>query len=284
MFSRAHPPRYAVFAGAGQRGLAYAGVLTKIKAEYGMELCNTVLGAAGTSIGSFFALLVTCGFTADEILTELGATPMSELLSLNIGLLYSNYGMDDGVRIEAFVNRLLQSKLSMTKPTLKQLYERTKRTFVAVATDIGEYKPVYLSASTHPDMLVSRVVAISMAIPPLFCPFKHNGQTLLDGGFVDNFPMHIFPPELTVGFRTQWNAGFSLDGFEQYFGRLCYCAMAASEAAMWEKLPSETKARIITIPTGDVTTIDLRLTEDEKEQIINTGRNAELYAVFKQQL
>jgi len=281
MFNRAHPPRYAVFAGAGQRGLAYAGALTKIKVEYGMELCNTVLGAAGTSIGSFFALLVTCGFTADEILTELSATPMSELLSLNIGLLYSNYGMDDGVRVEAFVNRLLQSKLSMIRPTLKQLYERTKRTFVAVATDIGAYKPVYLSASTHPDMPVSRAVAISMAIPPLFCPFKQNGQTLLDGGFVDNFPMHLFHPDLTVGFRTQWNAGFSLDGFEQYFGRLCYCAMAASEAAMWEKLPVETKARIITIPTGDVTTIDLRLTEDEKEQIINTGRNADLQGVFR---
>ena len=205
---------------------------------------------------------------------------MSELLSLNIGLLYSNYGMDDGVRIEAFVNRLLQSKLSMTKPTLKQLYERTKRTFVAVATDIGEYKPVYLSASTHPDMPVSRAVAISMAIPPLFCPFKHNGQTLLDGGFVDNFPIHLFPFDLTVGFRTQWNAGFSLEGFEQYFGMLCYCAMAASEAAMWEKLPENTKSRIVTIPTGDVTTIDLRLTEAEKGQIIGTGTATNLSAVF----
>lgn len=168
MFSRAHPPRYAVFAGAGQRGLAYAGVLTKLKAEYGIELCNTVLGAGGTSIGSFFALLITCGFTADEILTELSATPMSELLSLNIALLYTNYGMDDGIRVEMFVNRLLHSKLGMTKPTLKQLYDKTKCTFVAVATDIGKYTPVYLSAKTHPDMPVSKAVAISMAIPPFF--------------------------------------------------------------------------------------------------------------------
>jgi len=281
MFSRAHPPRYAVFAGAGQRGLAYAGVLCKLKAEYGLELCDVVLGAGGTSIGSFFALLVTCGFTSEEILMELNATPMSELLSLNIGLLYSNYGMDDGIRLEAFVNRLLQKKMDMIKPTLKQLYERTKCTFVGVATDIGLYKPVYLSARTYPDMPVSRAVAISMAIPPVFCPFKHNGQTLVDGGFVDNFPMHLFPPDLTVGFRTQWNAGFSLDGFEQYFGRLCYCAMAASEAAMWEKLSDETKARIVTIPTGDVTTIDLRLNEDEKEQIISTGRATLLNKVFK---
>lgn len=280
MFSRAHPPRYAVFAGAGQRGLAYAGVLCKVKAEYGLELCDVVLGAGGTSIGSFFALLVTCGFTSEEILAELSATPMSELLSLNIALLYTSYGMDDGIRLESFVNRLLQKKLNMIKPTLKQLYERTKCTFVAVATDIGLYKPVYLNAKTHPDMPVSRAVAISMAIPPLFCPFKYNGQTLLDGGFVDNFPMNLFPSELTVGFRTQWNAGFSLDGFEQYFGRLCYCAMAASEAAMWEKLPEETRTRIVTIPTGDVTTIDLRLSADEKEQIIKTGQSAKLQSVF----
>lgn len=280
MFSRAHPPRYAVFAGAGQRGLAYAGVLCKVKAEYGLELCDVVLGAGGTSIGSFFALLFTCGFTSEEILAELSATPMSELLSLNIALLYTSYGMDDGIRLESFVNRLLQKKLNMIKPTLKQLYERTKCTFVAVATDIGLYKPVYLNAKTHPDMPVSRAVAISMAIPPLFCPFKYNGQTLLDGGFVDNFPMNLFPSELTVGFRTQWNAGFSLDGFEQYFGRLCYCAMAASEAAMWEKLPEETRTRIVTIPTGDVTTIDLRLSADEKEQIIKTGQSAKLQSVF----
>ena len=280
MFTRANPPRYAVFAGAGQRGLAYAGVLCNLKTTYVLELCAAVLGAAGTSIGAFFALLVTCGFTSKEILAELTATPMSELLSLNIGLLYSSYGMDDGVRLEAFVNRLLFKKLNMVKPTLKQLYDRTLRTFIAVATDMGLYKPVYLSASTHPDMTVSRAVAISMAIPPVFCPFKHGALTLVDGGFVDNFPMHLFPPDLTVGFRTQWNAGFSLDGFEQYFGRLCYCAMAASEAAMWEKLAPEVKARIVTIPTGNVTTIDLRLTEDEKKLIIETGRGAVLSTIF----
>jgi hypothetical protein len=56
--------------------------------------------------------------------------------------------------------------------------------------------------------------------------------------------------------------------------------MAASEAAMWEKLPGETKSRIITIPTGDVTTIDLRLTEEEKEQIVQTGTAAVLNTVF----
>ena len=314
-FSRANPPRYAVFAGAGQRGLAYAGALHALRAYSGVELGHSVLGAAGTSIGAFFALLVSCGYTADEILRDVVCTPVSQLLSMNLGTLYTHFGMDDGATLQAFVNRLLQAKLGLRQPpTLLQLYERTRRVFVAVATDLSSYSPVYLSSSSHPHMAAAQAVAISMALPPYFCPTQvpaargGGGQPLLDGGFVDNFPMHLFPAEYTVGFITAQPGGppppFALQdaGLHSYLERLFSCAMGASDAAQWDRLPAEVKAlRVVTVMTAPphpaaatttteaaaaaaavqpqhVSAFDIHLTHEQQLEIVNMGTSAHIFA------
>ena len=274
VFTSGSPPKYAVFSGGGQRGLAYAGAIRALKDVHGIHLARGIKGAAGTSIGAMFALFMVLGLEAEEVEREIEDTDMHALLSMNIGLLLTRYGLDDGQRLETRINSLIYRFTRLTKPSLAELKAVTGREFTCVATDVCVNKPFYMSSATAPSMPASKAVAISMAIPPVFCPTHYEGKVLVDGGFVDNFPMTVFPLQETLGLRVNWTCGFSLDSMDKYFGRVSYCALAASEEALLKRLTAEQMAQILVIEVGDISTFDLRLNDQEKRMIQDIGKTA----------
>lgn len=274
VFTSVSPPKYVVFSGGGQRGLAYAGAITALKDVYGIHLSRGLKGAAGTSIGAMFALLMVLGLDAKQVEQEIEDADMHALLSMNIGLLLTRYGLDDGQRLETRINSLISRFTRLTKPSLAELQAFTGREFKCVATDVCLNQPFYMSAATTPDLPVAKAVAISMAIPPIFCPTPYQDKVLVDGGFVDNFPMHAFPLHETLGLRVNWTCGFSMDSMDKYFGRVSYCALASSEAALLDKLTVEQQAQILVIEVGDISTFDLRLSDQEKRIIQDIGKTA----------
>ena len=190
-FSAANAPKYAVFSGGGQRGLAYLGALGALQQVHGIDLAKALCGAAGTSVGALFALFMVLKLSPSQASKEMKGTGFRDICSLNPGMLFTRYGMDDSERLRARLDDLLTRHTGLPKPvTLAQLYARTGRELVCVATDISTASPYYISARTEPDMPVSRAVAVSMSIPLVFCPFLHNGKVLVDGGLADGFPMH----------------------------------------------------------------------------------------------
>ncbi len=60
---------------------------------------------------------------------------------------------------------------------------------------------VYFSKETHPDMNVIDAVCMSMAVPCIFACGKYEGQTYVDGGMKEEFPLTPFfvkkPHEVT---------------------------------------------------------------------------------------
>jgi predicted acylesterase/phospholipase RssA len=274
LFSSERVPKYVVFSGGGQRGLAYAGAITALSDVYNINLAHGLHGAAGTSIGAMFALFMVLKLGAQEVEQEIQDADMHSLLSMNIGMLLTRYGLDDGQRLEARINAVIRRFTRLTNPSMVELERFTGRAFTCVATDVCTNKAFYMSATTVPDMPVSKAVAISMAIPPVFCPTHYKDKVLVDGGFVDNFPMHLFPLHETLGLRVNWTCGFTMDSMDKYFGRVTYCALAASEEALLNKLTAEQKARVLVIEVGDISTFDLRLNDHQKRIIQDIGKTA----------
>ena len=260
---------YLVFSGGGSRGLSFVGALVELE-KRGLSF-RQLKGVAGTSIGALIAVLVACGYSTAELTEVVCATDMSQLFSLNLGLLVTKFGMDDGTRLRAYIEQLLVKKLGKARMTLAEFRLQTGVDVVVVATDLNTNSAVYLRADTHPILQVSEAVATSMAIPPVFAPRQLDGATLVDGGFTDNFPMHLFPAVETLGMRAHWNCAFKLNSVDQYFSRVAYCALSISENAQWEQLSALHKKRVVNIDTGDIQTVDLRLTEEEKLNIVHTG-------------
>ena len=272
--------RYLVFSGGGTRGLSYVGALDALQRR-GLDFARrgVLLGTAGTSIGSLIACLVAAGFSAEELTHTFCALDMSSLFSFNLALILLRFGLDDSGRLMAFIDAQLHRKLGSAgggaqRWTLADMRARTGVDLVVVATDLARDVPVYLRAASHPRLAVSEAVAASMAIPPVFAPISVGSQLMVDGGLADNFPLQLFPASQTLGMRVHWTSAFTLDTLDQYFSRVAYCALSASEAAQWSRLPAEAKARTVEINTGNIQTVELRLDDAEKHRVIASGKEA----------
>jgi NTE family protein len=155
--------------GGAARGWAHIGVLRALD-EFGLKVGII----AGTSIGA-----VVGGCYAAGKLDELEAfvrvlTPRSVLRYLDLDL--RGGGLMSGARLR----RTLDTELDSV------LIEDLSTTFVAVATEFGSGREVWLNKGP----LVNAIRA-SYALPGVFRPIQINGRWLMDGAFVNPVPVAV---------------------------------------------------------------------------------------------
>jgi len=185
------------FSGGGARGIAHVGVL-KVLEEVGIKIDYIT----GTSMGSIVGGLHSIGYTAleleeiilsqnwDEILLDeislrsisieekddqdiyIGSFPIEEgKLNLPVGLVA-------GQQVHALVNKLCLSVHHIED------FSKLPIPFLCIATDIETGEEVILNSGFLPD-----AIRASMSIPSLFAPIEIEGQLLVDGGLLRNFPV-----------------------------------------------------------------------------------------------
>jgi predicted acylesterase/phospholipase RssA len=261
--------RHVVFSGGGQRGFAYVGALLALQ-QRGVRL-DRLLGAGGTSIGALFALLTCVGYSPQEMEKMVYGVEVSQLIDFNLSTLLREFGLDDGTKVRGYMETLLRKKELDTRTTFAQLRELKQKHLLMVGCNIHDYSEYRMDWESTPDMPIVDACAISMALPLMFAPTKHEGGLYIDGGLVNNFPMQYFSPESTVGLRLGWKTAFNLDTIDQFLARVAYCALGKSEQIQWLTLDERHKANTITIDVGDVSTLNLRMTRRHKEIILQKG-------------
>jgi NTE family protein len=155
-----------VLSGGGARGFAHLGLMQALN-EAGIY--PDVI--SGTSAGALVGVLYADGYTPKEILEIMNsgsrldfmrpAMPREGLLQLN------------------GIHKILKAHLRAK--TFKEL----KIPMFVTATDINNGKAVYFSQG----QLLDPVIA-SASIPVLFQPVKINDISYVDGGVLDNLPVH----------------------------------------------------------------------------------------------
>lgn len=90
-------------------------------------------------------------------------------------------------------------KSSPDRDTLSftQFFALTGVNLIVTGTNITLNKPEYFSKDFTPDFPVVEAIAISMALPPVFKPIfvidvNSNENLYVDGGMLNNFPIHAF--------------------------------------------------------------------------------------------
>ena len=270
-----------VFSGGGVRGLTYCAVLHELYSLTGFDFFSRkrkLKATAGTSIGSVFAVMVAAGYTPQELMQHADAFQIDHIMSVDITSLFSTWGFDNGSKLKKWIEDLLFTKTGKRNLTFKDLHEISNIHTTCVSVDLHECDPVYFNATNTPDVQICDAVAASMAIPPFFCPQKLvvNGRErmLIDGGFMRNFPVSIFPPEKTLGIRIKWDVAFNLNSMEQYYSRVIYCALYSSEESQWARLDDAYKPNIINVDVGDISTMNFRLPRAFMSRMLDNGRNA----------
>ncbi len=155
--------------GGAARGWAHIGVLRALD-EAGLKIGII----AGTSIGAVVGGCYAAGKLAELDTYVRMLTPSSVLRFIDLDL--GGSGLMSGARLRRTFDRELAGIQ----------IEDLAATFVAVATEIGTGREVWLNSGP----LVSAIRA-SYALPGMFRPIQINGRWLMDGAFVNPVPVAV---------------------------------------------------------------------------------------------
>ena len=184
-----------ILSGGGVRGLYYLGFM-----KYFKDRLQQFKNLVGTSIGSFFAVAISLGYTEQEIRPHvLNILDYNRVKSLKVFDFLENLGLDDGTKMEHYIKKMIRDKFGKKELTFKQLYETYHKNVTITAISIEDNCVIYFSKESHPLMKVWKAVRMSMTVPFLFKPYVYKEKNYIDGGLRHNFPIDLYPSKYTLG-------------------------------------------------------------------------------------
>ena len=208
--------RNLVMEGGGIRGIAYGGALLELEQR---GILRGLERVGGTSAGAIQAALLAVGYSAQEIIDVVNATPIQRL---NDGRfiffggthrLVKEYGWYRGDEFATYLSALVAHKTQQPNLTLGALHELARqqpgrfRDLYTTGTNLTMQRVQIFSFETTPTMRVADAVRISMSIPLYFRAVLLDAdnkvitgtptpgqpvQVLVDGGLLANYPIDLF--------------------------------------------------------------------------------------------
>jgi predicted acylesterase/phospholipase RssA len=203
-----------VFEGGGAKGLCYVGALEECEKQ-GVNF----RAVAGSSAGAITAMLVACGYTAEEIKAEMPVAFKALGSKSRAAASLRRRSILSNDRLRKWLADRLAHKLpdiaAQRDPTFADLRATGDPcdTLYVVTMDLATGQPFVLSPDLTPDVSVADAVVASSAIPVAFpaqrFEIDREVRRLVDGGVWANYPSFIF---LDADFRASHTLH---DGAEQ---------------------------------------------------------------------
>jgi NTE family protein len=289
-----------VFSGGGVKGLAFAGGL-QAAAEAGYD---EWVRLAGTSAGAITAMALAVGYDANGLRKMLSEVDFGEIADygplgeVEIPVNLERYkGATKGKALHEWIRSLLAN--APNPATTFGDLEPGKLQVVGV--DLAHSRMVvfpqdvalYLDEDGKPlvpdDFPIADAVRISAGFPYFFPPLSlRDAQTkkesvLVDGGVTSAFPIFLFdkpdPKHPTWGFRLYGGSGPEKPSYTEIDGPLwpvdMLKAIVDTSINALDKLEMVAfQPRTISIPTGDIPTLDFSLSDAQKKELYDFGYEA----------
>ncbi len=152
--------------GGGARGIAHIGALKALE-EKGIvpEIVS------GTSAGSIVGSLYAAGHSPEQIMEIVEDSSLFKVFRPNL----KTSGLSD----LSYLEEIIEEKIPGNN------FENLQKPFYAAVSNITEGHREYISTGK-----LSDAVMASCSIPAVFNPVKINDKSYVDGGFMDNLPVH----------------------------------------------------------------------------------------------
>ena len=212
------PPAYRnlILKGGGIRGIAYGGALQELESR---GVLAGIRRVGGTSAGAIQAALLAVGYSAQEIIEVVNATPIQRLNDgqfIFVGgtrRLLKQYGWYRGDELSRYLSELVGRKTQRPDLTLDELHALALaepgrfRDLYTTGTNLTQQRSQVFSYETDPTLRVADAVRISMSIPLYFRAVLLDAQNhviitsptpgqpvqvLVDGGLLANYPIDLF--------------------------------------------------------------------------------------------
>lgn len=188
-----------VLSGGGVRGLAFVGCIEVLESQPYFPFFRNFIGA---SVGSIFALFLTCGYSSSEIVefinTHVMDSKYTQLNFKNIMNFYTTCGLDDGTNLMEIIKLILTNKGCEPDITFMQLGKKMGRNLIVTGSNLTNHSIEYFNIDNSPDMPVHVAIRISTCVPLIFTPVVYNDSYYVDACIYNNFPIEYFKRESTT--------------------------------------------------------------------------------------
>lgn len=216
---------------------------------------------SGSSAGSILALFIAMGMSIDEIIDIALSLNVPEFVKIRISPFFNKFGFVD---IEPVRDEII--KICGRNPTFAELDMKIYVSAYCLNTSSTEY----FSKDTHPDMKVIDAVCMSMAIPLIFTCGKYNGNTYIDGGTQERFPLTPFldkKPHEVLCIKTKINKLYQdeINTPGQFVEALIRSVIMDRDTSNRENI------KVVELDMGDTNIFNFNMDYEEKIKLYNLG-------------
>lgn len=270
-----------VFKGGGVLGIAYAGAIEALEKE---GILSQVKRTAGTSAGAVAAVLISLGYSSNEIVKVLGNTNFKKFQDdLNPLKLTKKYGLYRGEKLLKWVQDIMHQKTGNKDLTFAELENQGYKTLKVFASDLNTTSLTEFSCDKTPNVKIAESIRASMSIPLFFDAWKFpdeqpNNHIYVDGGVLYNYPITAFGDlDKTLGFFIDINElddGLDFNDVSSYLKHLFRTVLNAQDVDFYKTLESD-KTTVI-IKNKGIAITNFNLTKEQKDILYLEGKNATL--------
>jgi NTE family protein len=269
-----------VISGGGVKGIAYIGVLKKLKEmELTKKIKLDIKRICCVSVGCLFGLMYILGYGSDEMKYEVMNKNFDELKNVKFTNIIKEYGLDNGECIITWIETLMIKKGYSKDMTMKELYEITNVKLQIVTTDLSKYDYYIFDSDKTPDVKVTFAIRLSISIPFIFTAEKYEGNIHVDGALINNYPIRLFKNELehvlgikivTYGELESHNVMNDIKELDEYIKHVMTLFFIQKEKNIL--LSEQYNEHTIYINTEkEHTAINFKLKKNEKKRLIELG-------------
>ena len=203
-----------IFEGGGVRAVVYSGAIKKLEE---VDMIKDINCIAGTSSGAQTAALLCTGYNSKELEDALRNAPWDKIFHGNIlnikciYLLFSKFGLNNGIYLEKYLDYLIFKKIGIRHLTFEELYNKTKIHLKIGVCSLKCQEFKYIDHLTYPDMPVSKGLRASSSIPFILSSTKWKDELFIDGGLIGNLPITSFPENNCLAITLSSNYEFNLE-------------------------------------------------------------------------
>lgn len=269
------PIQNGVYKASGLGGISYLG------AQKALEEVNLYCGMknrAGASAGALFSTLASCDVKSDDLIDHVMETNFEDLLDHHSDFItdgfnfLTNKGMHRGVNLMKWYGDGLEKftgKRDMTYGDIHELYNKNNITMIS---NITKHESQYFSSIETPGVPLVWGARITASIPFFFTPVQIGKEYFVDGGYFAPYPFYLFEDDWqhTLGWEiVNFKHTEDGDGLTNYLQQLIY-----SPTEYIRKLQNGNdnwKQRTISIDVQGIDVLNFKITNEEKQILINAG-------------
>lgn len=247
------------------RGLAALGAVHAFQA---LGETRHIRMFVGTSIGSLVCAALAVRKNPKDVMAAVAHHHYEP--DYDFAGVYSSFGLDSGKNLLAWIRDILGRDY-----TFEQIYEEFGTRLVICVSNITKARPEYFSVDTHPDLDVATAVRMSCSVPLYFAAVRYRGDIFADGCLVDNFPVDwaLGPggARKVLAIRIL-NKTLHVNSLDSYILALVACTLRDRDD------PAPGRATILDVEAGDVGTLSLDLSPQDRKALFKSGaRQARLF-------